>query len=132
MTLKIEGNKATATFTTPEGDEVTINGEIKINDTATPKTIDFVNFKRPNGEDAEDNLGITELNGDELKRVQRRTRQGPSHGIQGRRRRPAESPDLSCDRQRSEVSRRLDIEPGSLFGEEPGRLRPARFDLPKD
>lgn len=67
VTLKIDGNTATASFKTPEGEELTIKGEVKINDAATPKTIDFVHFKRPNGDDAEDSLGIYELKGDELK-----------------------------------------------------------------
>jgi uncharacterized protein (TIGR03067 family) len=67
LTLKIEGKKATATFTTPEGDEVTMKGEVKLDETVTPKTIDFVNFKRPDGEDTQDTLGIYTFDGDELR-----------------------------------------------------------------
>jgi uncharacterized protein (TIGR03067 family) len=67
ITLKIDGNSAIATFSTPEGETVTIKGEIKVNDAATPKTIDFINFKRPNDEDAGDNLGIYELKDNELR-----------------------------------------------------------------
>ena len=56
-----------ATFTTPEGEKRTIKGELKIDDKARPKTIDWVKFKAPDGEDLPDNLAIYELDGDTFK-----------------------------------------------------------------
>src|SRR5690242_3370397 len=60
--LTIEGQGATFAFTGPEGRSVEFKGEIKIDEQAKPhKTVDWVKFVRPNGEDAPENLGLYEF-----------------------------------------------------------------------
>ena len=68
ISLTIKGTTVTLAFTTPEGDEVKSTGALKLDETAKPyKTIDWVKFTRPDGEDALDNLSIYEFVGDDLK-----------------------------------------------------------------
>ena len=47
-----------------EGADITLTGELKVDDKADPKTYDFVNFKGPDGQEIPDNLGIYKLEGD--------------------------------------------------------------------
>jgi uncharacterized protein (TIGR03067 family) len=50
------------------GQEYEITGEIKLDEDAKPyKTIDWVEFVRPNGQEALDNLGLYEYNGETLR-----------------------------------------------------------------
>src|SRR4051812_47082544 len=65
VTIIIEGATAKATYTNSQGEEISLKGEIKLDEKATPKTIDFVNFVLPNGEKAKDNLGLYSLEADE-------------------------------------------------------------------
>ena len=67
LTLVIEGTKANASFTRPDGTDVALKGKIKIDESKSPKQMDWTGFVRPDGNDAEDNLGIYELDGDTLK-----------------------------------------------------------------
>jgi uncharacterized protein (TIGR03067 family) len=67
VTVKIDGKSVTATFTNDEGKEVALKGEMKVDDKAKPKTVDFVKFTDPDGKEMPDNLGIYELNDDEWK-----------------------------------------------------------------
>lgn len=64
-----DGANVTATGKTPEGQEFTLKGKCRLDEKATPKALDFVEFKRPNGEDLPDNLAIYTLDdtGKELK-----------------------------------------------------------------
>jgi uncharacterized protein (TIGR03067 family) len=66
LTLKIEGNKITVKIVNPDGENVTVTGEFKLDESATPKAIDFVNFKLPDGKVSEDILAIYTLDGDEF------------------------------------------------------------------
>lgn len=51
-----------------QGEEREFQGEIKLDESAKPhKTIDWIKFKRPTGEDVPPNLGIYEFDGEELK-----------------------------------------------------------------
>ena len=68
VTLKIDGKTLTATVTDGEGKAMTLKGEIKVDDKAKPKTVDFVKFTDgSSGKELPDNLGIYELNEDEWK-----------------------------------------------------------------
>jgi uncharacterized protein (TIGR03067 family) len=67
LTLKIEGNKITVNVANPDGDDVTVTGEIKLNEAVTPKTMDIVNIKLSDGKATEDILAIYTLEGDELR-----------------------------------------------------------------
>lgn len=65
--FELKGNDATFTFTNDQGEKIVLKGEVKVDDKAAPhKAIDFVNFKRPNGEDAQPNLAIYKLDGEAL------------------------------------------------------------------
>lgn len=62
--VKVKGSAVTVHFTTANGEDLEMKGELKIDETAQPhKAIDWVNFKRPNGEDAPANLGIYKFEG---------------------------------------------------------------------
>ncbi len=66
VTVNFDGTKVTGKMTNDQGEEIELKGEIVINPAVSPKTIDFVKFKRPNGEDLGDNLGIYKLEDDSL------------------------------------------------------------------
>lgn len=59
-------DKSFSIHVTFNGEEATLTGDIKIDDTKSPKEIDFLNFTGPGGESIGDNLGIYKLEGDEL------------------------------------------------------------------
>jgi uncharacterized protein (TIGR03067 family) len=63
--VDVKGQAVDVIFTSPEGQDFTLKGEVRLNDSASPKTLDWVKFVLPNGEDAPDNLGIYRLDGDE-------------------------------------------------------------------
>jgi uncharacterized protein (TIGR03067 family) len=69
--FKVKDQKETGevlvTVEAGDGNEIMITGRYKLDEKAKPKTIDLVDFKSPDGEKSEDNLGIYELNDDELK-----------------------------------------------------------------
>jgi uncharacterized protein (TIGR03067 family) len=67
ITIEIKGKNIAATFTNDEGKEMTLKGELKLDEKAKPKTADFVNFRGGDGEDMPDNLAIYELADDEWK-----------------------------------------------------------------
>lgn len=66
ITLEIKGQKITASFTTPEGEDRTLKGELKLDEKASPRQIDWVKFEKPDGGEFESNPGIYKLDGDEL------------------------------------------------------------------
>jgi uncharacterized protein (TIGR03067 family) len=67
LVIEVKGNAATLTATRPEGDDFVLNGEVKLDDQAKPKKWDWMKFTGPGGQEAPDNLGIYELEGDTLK-----------------------------------------------------------------
>jgi len=68
ITLTIKDQNVVLSFPTPEGDERELKGEIRIDEKAKPhKTIDWVKFVRPDGQDAQENHSIYELDGDSFK-----------------------------------------------------------------
>src|SRR5262249_23659372 len=65
MTMAVKGRAVTLQFTTPNGDERTMKGEIAVDEQTKPhKTIDWVKFNRPDGWEAPANLSIYTLEGD--------------------------------------------------------------------
>ncbi len=64
--LKIEGNVVSVKVKTPEDTEFDLKGEIKLDDKAKLKTIDWLKFTGPNGDAAPDNLGIYEFQGEDV------------------------------------------------------------------
>jgi uncharacterized protein (TIGR03067 family) len=67
ITLTFEKSSVTISLTTPEGEEVTIKGEIKLDESKTPRQLDWINFTLPDGTKPETNLAIYEIKGDEFK-----------------------------------------------------------------
>jgi uncharacterized protein (TIGR03067 family) len=67
ITMTVKVNAYTAKWDRGDGTNVELKGELRMNEQATPKTIDFFNTKRNDGEDARDTLGIYEFDGDKIK-----------------------------------------------------------------
>jgi uncharacterized protein (TIGR03067 family) len=65
MTVKV--NAYTAKWESGDGTNIEMKGELRVNQDATPKTIDFFNGRRNDGEDARDSLGIYAIEGDKIK-----------------------------------------------------------------
>ncbi len=67
IALTFKGAEATLVITARNGMQYRSKGEIKVDDAARPRAIDFIKFTRPNGDAAPENLGIYEIDGDALK-----------------------------------------------------------------
>jgi uncharacterized protein (TIGR03067 family) len=67
VTMTVKDNAYTARWDRGDGTKVELKGEIRINEKATPKTIDFFNSQRNDGDDARDNLGIYTFEGDAIR-----------------------------------------------------------------
>ena len=67
MLVEIQGRAVTASFTAPDGDKRTLKGEIRLDEKASPKAVDWINFKTQTGDDLPDNLGIYEFDGETFK-----------------------------------------------------------------
>jgi uncharacterized protein (TIGR03067 family) len=68
LVLVIKGTDVVVTVTRPDdGQEIEIKGQIRIDETKTPKQWDWIKFTGPMGQDMPDNLAIYELAGDTLK-----------------------------------------------------------------
>ncbi len=66
ITVTIKENTVSLVITL-QGEDRTMKGEVKLDAAAKPfKTLDWVNFKGPNGEDFPVNLGIYKFDGDKL------------------------------------------------------------------
>ena len=59
-------SKVEAKLTGEDGNAIEVKGEFVVNESASPKTIDFVKFKSSNGDEVPDNLGLYKLEGDTL------------------------------------------------------------------
>src|SRR3954454_2653019 len=54
--VTFKGTEVAVKVATPDGQEIEIKGEIKLDEEAKPhKTIDWIKFKTPNGDDAPEN-----------------------------------------------------------------------------
>jgi uncharacterized protein (TIGR03067 family) len=70
IALSFKGTSVALKGTRPNGEDFALKGEIKLDESAKPhKTIDWVGFKRPDGDDAPPNLGIYEILDDGAIRV---------------------------------------------------------------
>jgi uncharacterized protein (TIGR03067 family) len=59
LTVTFKESAVTVSGTTPDGDAFEIMGEVRLNDEAKPhKTLDWVKFAGPDGNDLPDNLSI--------------------------------------------------------------------------
>jgi uncharacterized protein (TIGR03067 family) len=67
VTVEIKDTTVTASYVSGQGENVSLKGKLKVDDKAQPKTVDWVEFKRDNGDEMPDNLAIYELSGDEWK-----------------------------------------------------------------
>ncbi len=65
-TLVLKGNAAELVIARPGEDDVTIKGELKLDDKASPKTLDWVKFTLPNGDDLPETKALYKLEGDVL------------------------------------------------------------------
>jgi len=64
ITIVIKGNAVNLTVTRPNGEDFKVKGEIKLDEKANPKTVDWVKFAGPEGNELPENLGIYKLEGD--------------------------------------------------------------------
>ena len=67
ITMTVKVNAYTATWDSGDGTKVELKGELRVNQDATPRTIDFFNSQRNDGDDARDNLGIYSFDGEKIK-----------------------------------------------------------------
>ena len=63
VTFAIKDKTIAVKFTTADGETLNLKGEIAVNESATPRSIDFVKFKN-GGEDMDDSLGLYKVEGD--------------------------------------------------------------------
>ena len=65
--MTVKGNAVTARLDRGDGNVIEMKGEMRVNELANPKTIDFFHFTGGDGEDAKDNLGIYAFDGEKIK-----------------------------------------------------------------
>jgi uncharacterized protein (TIGR03067 family) len=66
VTLEVKGNDVSATITPKRGPKVKANGELHLNETASPRSLDWVKFSTPDGIEVPKLLSIYRLEGDRL------------------------------------------------------------------
>ncbi len=66
ITLEVQKQKVTINGKRPGGEDFTLKGELKLDEKASPKTIDWVKFVGAQGNEAPENLGLYKLEGDTL------------------------------------------------------------------
>ena len=66
ITMTVKDNAYTARWDRGDGTNVELKGELRINEKANPKTIDFFNSQRNDGDDARDNLGLYRFEGETI------------------------------------------------------------------
>ncbi|MEJ7638710.1 MAG: hypothetical protein WKF75_12225 [Singulisphaera sp.] len=67
MVLTIQGNDARVCISTPRGLTIRVQGEVRVDDLAQPKALDWINFRGMDGQDFPEVQAIYELQGDTLK-----------------------------------------------------------------
>ena len=63
-TVTLKGTTVEMVIVRPGEDDITIKGEVKLDDKASPKTVDWIKFVLPNGDDLPETKGIYKLEGD--------------------------------------------------------------------
>jgi uncharacterized protein (TIGR03067 family) len=64
--IEIKGRAVAATISTPQGVKIQADGEVKIDETASPKAIDWVKFTTLDGEEVPEVRAIYRIEGDRL------------------------------------------------------------------
>jgi uncharacterized protein (TIGR03067 family) len=64
VVLEIKGSKATATIKTPHGARLLLTGEVKLDETTSPRRVDWSKFTGADQQDFPPLLGIYSLKGD--------------------------------------------------------------------
>ena len=64
ITLSVKDHAVEIAGTRPNGVAFKLKGEIKLDEKASPKTMDWVKFTGPEGNEVPDNLGIYKIEGD--------------------------------------------------------------------
>lgn len=68
VAFEIKGNEVSGHFTTKDGEDVKLKGELKLDESAKPhKAVDWVKFTGRDGQELPANLGIYSIEGDEFK-----------------------------------------------------------------
>jgi len=62
--IEIKGRTVTATISTPQGIKIKADGEVKIDETSSPKALDWVKFTTLDGEEVPEVRAIYRLDGD--------------------------------------------------------------------
>lgn len=66
VALEIEGNQVTATIVPKFGPELKATGEVRVDEAASPRALDWVNFATLDGQDVPKMLAIYRVDGDKL------------------------------------------------------------------
>jgi uncharacterized protein (TIGR03067 family) len=66
VTIEIDGRKAVVRIAAPNGLKLRARGELRIDETTTPKALDWVHFRGPGGRELPEILGIYRLDGPTL------------------------------------------------------------------
>jgi uncharacterized protein (TIGR03067 family) len=64
ITLTVKDNKIELKVTRPDGEEIKLTGQIKLDEKASPKASDWIEFTGPDGQELGDNKAIYKLEGD--------------------------------------------------------------------
>lgn len=64
LVVTIKDKTITAVLKSPQGEDFTLTGELKLDEKASPKTIDWINFKTPAGDETQPNYGLYKFEGD--------------------------------------------------------------------
>lgn len=65
--MTVKGNTVTARLDHGDGNVTELKGEMRVNEQASPRTIDFFHFTKGDGEAADDNLGIYAFEDEKIK-----------------------------------------------------------------
>ena len=66
MVMEIDGSDVVIKITSPDGDEVEFEGDLKLDESKNPKTLDFFDFVSPNGDSVGESKALYMLDGDTL------------------------------------------------------------------
>jgi uncharacterized protein (TIGR03067 family) len=66
VTIEVKGNDVSATITPKRGPKVKANGELQLDEKASPRSLDWVKFSTPDGIEVPRLLSIYRLEGDRL------------------------------------------------------------------
>ena len=66
VSLEVKGNEVSATITPKLGPKVKANGELQLDESASPRSLDWVKFSTPDGIEVPKLLSIYRLEGDRL------------------------------------------------------------------